>query len=197
MSATVPYRRALDGLEAILATVPAGRWDAPSPCAQWSVRDLAGHVIWGQEQLRCWVTGEEYTGPPGGPGTPHPRHVAGADPVAAWRRVRTACTDSLTDDALARSITLPGLGERPVSAIVTIVANDALIHTWDIGHALGRDVQLPTDLVAESLAWARDNVIRMPGFFGPELAPPSDVDEQTRWLAFLGRAAWQPVTAAA
>ncbi len=27
------------------------------------------------------------------------------------------------------------------------------------------------------------------GFFGPELTPPTDVDEQTRMLAFLGRAA--------
>ena len=197
MSALASYQRAQDGLETMLGTVPADRWDAPSACAQWSVRDVAGHVIWGQEQLRCWLTGEEYTGPPGGPGTPHPGQLAGVDPVAAWRRARTACTDSLTDDALARTITLPGLGVRPLSAMVTIVTNDSLIHTWDIGHALGLDVHLPADLVAASLAWARDNVIRMPGFFGPELVPPSDADEQNRWLAFLGRAAWQPVTAGA
>jgi hypothetical protein len=35
----------------------------------------------------------------------------------------------------------------------------------------------------------------VPGFFGPELTPPPDADEQTRWLAYLGRAAWQPVAA--
>jgi hypothetical protein len=103
----------------------------------------------------------------------------------------------LTDENLDRIISLPGLGDRPISAIVTIVFNDTFIHTWDIGHALGVDMQLPSDLVASSHAWARDNILRVPGFFGPELAPPPDVDEQTRWLAFLGRAAWHPVKAMA
>jgi hypothetical protein len=36
-------------------------------------------------------------------------------------------------------------------------------------------------------------VVRRSGFIGPELTPPEDADEQTRMLAFLGRAAWQPV----
>jgi uncharacterized protein (TIGR03086 family) len=99
----------------------------------------------------------------------------------------------LTDETLDRIISLPGLGERPVESIVTIVFNDTLIHSWDIGHATGVDMQLPSDLVAASHAWARDSILRVPGFFGPELAPPPGVDEQTRWLAFLGRAAWEPV----
>jgi len=56
-------------------------------------------------------------------------------------------------------------------------------------------VRLDPELVPIAFAWARDNVIRVPGFFGPELAPPPDADEQTRWLAYLGRCAWQPVIA--
>lgn len=31
--------------------------------------------------------------------------------------------------------------------------------------------------------------------FEPELTVPAEADEQTRMLAFLGRAAWQPVPA--
>ena len=46
-------------------------------------------------------------------------------------------------------------------------------------------------------AGARDNVVRVPGLFGPELSAPSAADEQTCWLAYLGRAAWQPATASA
>jgi len=189
------YRRAQDGFDAALAAVPADGWNAPSACAQWTVRDVAGHVIWGQDQLRHWATGQPYTVTTGAPGAPHPGELAGGDPFTTWRAARAASVDSLTEDALGRIVSLPGLGERPLSAIVTLLITDHLAHTWDTGHALGIDVQLDPEVVPVSYRWARDNVVRVPGLFGPELAPPPDADEQTRWLAYLGRAAWQPANA--
>jgi hypothetical protein len=60
--------------------------------------------------------------------------------------------------------------------------------------AWATDVRLDPTLVTMAFDWARTNVVRRPGFFGPELAPPADASEQTRMLAYLGRAAWQPVT---
>ena len=189
------YRRAQAEFDAVLTGVPDGAWDAPSACSAWTVRDVAGHLIWGQEQLRHWATGTEYTGAPGGPGTPHPGRLSGGDPVVTWRRARRATDAALSDEALRRTVTLPGMGERPLSAIVTLLVTDHLAHAWDIAHAIGRDVRLPPDLIAGSLAWARNNVIRAPGLFGPELVAPAGTDEQTRWLAYLGRAAWQPAAA--
>jgi uncharacterized protein (TIGR03086 family) len=197
MSRTVlgPYRRAQEGFEAVLRRVPAGGWDAPSECELWTVRDVAGHVIWGQEQLAHWATGREYGRIDGAPGAPHPAGLAGSDPLSTWRTARTAADDTLTADALGRTVTLPGLGETPLSGIVTLLVTDLLAHSWDIGHALGLEVRLEPDLVSGSFAWARDNVIRVPGFFGPELTSPAHADEQTRWLAYLGRVASAPAHA--
>jgi uncharacterized protein (TIGR03086 family) len=189
------YRRAQAEFDAVLAVVPADVWDAPSACSAWTVRDVAGHLIWGQEQLRHWAGGTEYTGAPGGPGTPHPALLTGATPLVTWRAARAATDAVLSDAALRRTVTLPGMGERPLSAIVTLLVTDHLAHAWDIAHAIGLDMRLPRNLIAGSLTWARDNVIRAPGLFGPELAPPADADEQARWLAYLGRAAWQPAAA--
>jgi uncharacterized protein (TIGR03086 family) len=190
-----PYRRAQDGFDAVLSAVPAGGWDAQSECELWTVRDVAGHVIWGQEQLAHWATGQEYGRPDGAPGAPHPAAMAGSDPLSTWRTARTAADDTLTAEALGRTVTLPGLGETPLSGIVTLLVTDLLAHSWDIGHPLGLEVRLEPDLVSGSFAWARDHVIRVPGFFGPELTPPASADEQTRWLAYLGRAAWVPAHA--
>lgn len=183
------YRRAQDGFDAVLRVVSADRWDAPSACSEWTVRDVAGHVIWGQEQLAHWATGQVYGRTEGAPGAAHPAEMAGTDPAATWRAARGASDGTLTEETLGRLVALPALGERPVSAIVTLLVTDLLAHTWDIGHAIGFDVRLDPDLVPGSFAWARDNIIRAPGFFGPELTPPRDADEQTRWLAYLGRAA--------
>lgn len=184
------YRRAQECFDEVLTAVPPDRWDVPSACTQWTVRDVAGHVIWGQEQLRHWATGRPYTRTAGAPGAPHPGEMAGSDPVATWRAARAATLQSLTEDALGRTVSLPGLGEQSVAAVVTLLVTDHLAHAWDIGHALGVDPGLDPALVAGSFAWARNNVIRVPGLFGPELMPPADADEQTRWLAYLGRAAW-------
>jgi uncharacterized protein (TIGR03083 family) len=66
------YGRSQEAFDAVLAAVPDDNWDAPSACARWTVRDVAGHVIWGQEQMRHWATGQEYTCTSGAPGAPHP-----------------------------------------------------------------------------------------------------------------------------
>lgn len=192
MSALASYGRCLDELDRALAAVPAGGWDAQSPCERWSIRDIAGHVIRGQKQMRCWVTGEEYRGLPGGPGTPAPAAIAEGDPLPRWREARAAADTVLKSASLDRMIRAGGVGEHPLAVMVSILTNDSLIHSWDVGHAAGDDPRLPVDLVAASHAWARDNLVRMPGFFGPKLAPPAGADEQTRWLAYLGRASWKP-----
>jgi uncharacterized protein (TIGR03086 family) len=193
---TMPlYRRAQDGFDAILAAVHPDQWDAPSACVQWSVRDVAGHVIWAQHQLRAWATGEDYTETAGAPGAPHPAVLSGEDPLATWRAARAVSVATLTEQALARPTSILGIGEVPLAAVVMLLITDHVGHAWDIGHALGMDVRLDRELVTVAFDRARANVVRRPGFFGPELTPPADADEQTRMLAFLGRAAWQPVPA--
>jgi uncharacterized protein (TIGR03086 family) len=182
------YRRTQDALDAVLATVQPDEWDAPTKCPEWTVKDITGHVIWAQEQLRHWAIGEEYTDGRGAPGAPHPAVLTGDDPLATWRDARARSVAELTDEALTRMITLPGMGEVPLVSMVTTFATDQLAHTWDIGHALGQRVKLDDDLVKGSFAWSRSHILRRPGFFGPEVTVPDGADEQTRWLAFLGRA---------
>src|SRR5262249_22564556 len=128
VSVVWPYQRAQDEFDAAVSSVPSSAWEAPSACAAWTLRDVAGPVIWGQHQRRHWAIGREYTGVAGGPGTPHPGELAGADPVRTWRVARAAVVATLTPDALDRIVSPPGLGERPLSAIVTLLVTDHLAH---------------------------------------------------------------------
>jgi uncharacterized protein (TIGR03086 family) len=194
MDAMQGYQQAQDGFDAVLAAVRPDQWDAPSACADWTVRDVAGHAIWGQRQMQAWAMGTDYADGRGAPGAPHPRDLAGSDPVALWRAARAESVPTLTPEALGRTTSITGLGEVPLAAIVTLLTTDTVVHTWDIGHALDMDVRLDPALVAVAFEWARSNVVRRPGFFGPELTPPAGSDEQTRMLAFLGRAPWERVT---
>jgi uncharacterized protein (TIGR03086 family) len=189
------YRLAQDGFDAVLAAVPADRWDAPSACTEWSLRDVAGHVTWAQHQLRAWATGGDDPELTGAPGSPHPAPMAGDDPVANWRAARAASVPTLTPEALARTTSITGIGDMPLFAMLPLMITDTVAHSWDIAHALDMTVELDPALVATAFDWGRQYAVRRQGFFGPELTAPADADEQTRMLACLGRAAWQPVPA--
>jgi uncharacterized protein (TIGR03086 family) len=181
------YKRAQNGFDEVLAAVPATQWDAPSACEDWTVRDVAGHVIWGQLQMRAWATGEDFESKTGFPGSTDPGELAGVDPVAVWREARESANAVLNEQTMARRITLHGLGEIPLSTMVTLLTTDQLAHTWDIGHPVGVDVRLDPELLPGSYAWALENVTRQPGFFGPEVTSPAGADEQTKLMAYLGR----------
>lgn len=184
------YQHAQDEFEKALAAVGQDDWDTPSTCPGWTVRDVAGHVTWAQRQLHAWATGTPDPAPSGGPGTPHPAAVLGAgDPLAEYRKARAEANAVLTEETLARKITLPGMGEVPIAAVVALLQCDTAVHTWDLGHPLGQQVELPDDVVAAAHEWALRHAVRMPGFFGAEVTPPPDADAQTRMLAYVGRTA--------
>lgn len=186
------YQRAQDGFDEVLATVATGEWDRPSMCAEWTVRDVAGHVVWGQRLTREWAVGREYTGTGGAPGAPHPGadELASDPPLETWRAARDETTEVLTPENLRRRIVTNAFGEIPLEGFVTALVTDFLAHTFDIGHALGREVRLAPELLPFAFAWSRKQVFRVPGGIGPELTPPDASGEQTRLLAFLGRRAW-------
>ncbi|MFC4855738.1 TIGR03086 family metal-binding protein [Actinophytocola glycyrrhizae] len=177
------YTQAQDEFDKMLAAVPPAGWTTPSMCRDWTVRDVAGHAIWGQRQLHSWATGAPDPAPDGAPGMPTPAVMAGEDPLTTWRAARTVPSG----EELKRTVTITGMGEIPVAALLSLLVTDLSAHTWDIGHALGLPVRLPPELVTASFDWARDHVVRRPGFFDQEVPVAQDADAQTRMLAFLGR----------
>ena len=148
-----------------------------SACTEWTVADVAGHLIWGEHQMRVWRPASR-TPHRGAPGTPHPATSAGTDP-AATGGARGRMLAVLTDEALARTATITGMGEVPLGAMVTVWVVDTTTHrgTSPTASAWRSSFSRSGDA---SYDWARANVVRRPGFFGPELTPPDSEDEQTR-----------------
>jgi uncharacterized protein (TIGR03086 family) len=178
------YQRALDGFEALLGDVPATGWDAPSPCAEWCARDVAGHMIGGQHMIRALADGiapPEINTAPG--------RFAGSDPLHSWQEARKDCAAALTPVALRRPIPYGRLGDVPLRDFLGGYILEALIHTWDLGRATGLPVRLDPDLVHHAFATARVVApsLRNAGLLGPVQPAPPRADELSRLLAFLGR----------
>ncbi|MCP3800876.1 TIGR03086 family metal-binding protein [Allokutzneria sp. A3M-2-11 16] len=184
------YRRAQDAFDAVLAKVPQHGWDSASACELWTVRDVVGHVVWGLEVLRHHATGQEYTERTGPPGSENPGELAGDDALAGWRAAREATAAVLTDELIDGPAPQRFLANRPdakVTDVLELMTFDTVVHTWDIGSALGMDVQLEPDLVARSFSLARLVITRTPTTFGPRVPPPPGADAQAKLLTFVGR----------
>ncbi len=175
------YRRLAERFTAVVDAVPADRWASPSPCEEWTARDVVGHVVQSQ---RGYAEGAGEQLPAG----PDPAD----DPAGAWSATRAAVQALLDDPARAGRVVEGRMGTTSIEATMgRFHCVDLVVHGWDLARATGVDDQVPSD----QLAWVRAQVeqlsdlARQPQAFGPEVQAPEGADETTRTMAFLGRRA--------
>lgn len=177
---------ALDLFSARVHAVGPDQWDAPTPCAEWSVRDLVNHLT--AEQL--WVPELVTRGAdPEAVGDAYDGDVLGADPVAAWDTAAAGARKAFAaEGATARTVVL-SYGETPAVAYCAQMTADAVVHAWDLSRAIGAPDRLPARLVdfalAEVTPYADD--LAGTGLFAPPVEPPPGDSPQSRLLAVLGR----------
>ncbi|UQT55214.1 TIGR03086 family metal-binding protein [Streptomyces durmitorensis] len=166
--------------------VGADQWDAPTPCADWSVRDLVNHLaaeqLWVPSLVRDGATidsvGDAFDG-----------DVLGPDPVTSWDTAAAASQEAFREPgALDRTVQL-SFGETAADFYCGQMISDLVVHAWDLSRAIGADERLPEDLVAFSVReikpYAAD--LAKTGLFAPAVEPPQDADAQTELLSLLGR----------
>jgi uncharacterized protein (TIGR03086 family) len=178
--------RAHTYLRAAVAGVLAGRWDAATPCGQWTVRQVVNHARLDQQAYAAAITGE------GGPRSDpfQPADVLGADHVQALDGVLAAVFDAFARLSADAALVPTPLGPLPVRLGASAAALDAGIHAWDIAIATGQDLPLEQEL-AEGLWGAADQrVDRLRDSFGvftPALQQAQGGDRANTLLAFVGR----------
>lgn len=174
------YRRLSSHFADLIAGAPDGAWDDPTPCSDWTVRELVAHVVDSQGLFLGLV------------GRDKPAVDVAVDPVGAWRDTSAVVQADLEDPARA-GVEFEGFfGTQTFEAAVDrFLCLDLVVHGWDLAHATGQDDTIDADDLARVEAGARafGDALRTPGVFGESVDVPDDTDEQTRVLAFLGRRA--------
>lgn len=159
-----------------------GAWDAPTPVAGWTARDVVGHLV-------EWFPGF-LTGGAGLSWDVGPAPAVADDPVGAWRAQAVAVQNLLDAPESADRVVNSPLGELTLAQTLSrIYTPDVFMHTWDLARATGQPEDLDPDLAAEMLAGMEpmDQMLRDSGQFGPRVAVPADADPVTRLMAFIGR----------
>lgn len=177
------YRKRAEIFEAKVAAVAPDDWSNQSPCADWTARDVVGHIVVMHDVMLQRVNRSLSAAP-----------SVADDPRAAFRAARADVEALLADPVLAtREVDTPMGSMTAAEHVDRVVSADMPLHGWDLARATGQDDTIdPAEIANASAAVAGlpEEIMRMPGVFGPALTPPADADEQTKLLAFLGRKAW-------
>jgi uncharacterized protein (TIGR03086 family) len=186
----------------LLAGVRDDQWDLPTPCADWSVRDVAEHLVGGTRRFARALREGSPTEPPGpapsaSPAEPPAPAPPGppADPApgglaAAYREsaadLLAACAAA---GALDRVVTVP-FGQVPGVVALHLRLVEALVHGWDVATATGQVARFDDEAVERALDFSRAQLSRIPPGrrpFGPPQPVADDAPVLDRLVARLGR----------
>ena len=177
----------LDHLEPLLGRVASGiapdALQAPTPCANFDVRGVLGHMIGGATMFAAAFRGE----------TPPATLPELADGAAVVAQAGTALAQLMTairsPGALERRVQAP-FGEVPGDVFARFVVLDGLVHGWDIAVATEQEYEPPDELVAEVDAFARQAItpeMRDGDTFAAAVEAPPGASPIERLAAFTGR----------
>lgn len=178
----------------LVGSLTASDLDRPTPCSEWTVRDLLSHLVAVEDRV-VHIAG-------GGHPFETPSMIEGIADDAwahAWNSRLAPLSEALADDAVLGRIFQHPAGPMPGAAAIGIYASEFAVHAWDLARALGRDAELdPT--VAEAVvgpitaalpAEPRGAEIGIP--FGPVVDVPADAPAFARLVAWVGRnPEWTP-----
>lgn len=159
------------------AKVPAAadKLDNPTPCDDWTVRQVLDHMLDTQRYFTEAARGKESPDPPAS----DPPAVIDDDPVADYERARQATLAAFREPG-AIDRTGPSLG---------IAFADQLIHGWDLATGTGQDATMPPELAAAAFSMVDGQLTaeRRGNAFKPEVSVEADASPQERLLAYVGR----------
>jgi len=157
----------------------AERLDAPVPCEDWTVRDLAEHMM-------TWtpVLAGSGRGAPPAAGTPKA--------VGNWVATLDAGRDDMvavwSDPSAWTGTTTMTASELPASMVGTMVLCELVLHAWDLARGLGEPVGWDDDVLGEVLeAMQQMAPLGRGSAFGDEVPVPGDAELLDRIVAVAGR----------
>jgi len=178
MDPLVAHQRAQDTFANVLVNVASDQLSSPTPCPEWDVKALIGHVVTGNQRVVERAGGQVVRLP--------------EDLGDAYRASAKAAQETFGErHALSRTYQLP-IGEVPGTTFIELRTSDLLVHAWDLAVATGQPTDLDPELAEYVLAFSKQMMSRA-GLrgdgrpFGEEQPCGDERPATDRVAAFLGR----------
>ena len=177
--------RALDQIGALVDGTRSADLDRPTPCDDWDVRTLLGHLVGVPRRVAHVGTG-------GSPfDVPSMAELPDGEHASALKSARADVDRVWGDDAvLDRMLTVPW-GTMPGRAVGFGYVQEFTVHAWDLAVATGRTNELDPALAETCEPFSRQMVPAEtrggPVPFGPVVEVQAGADPYARLVGWLGR----------
>jgi len=188
MDEVATMHRVITETTRVVENIEPAQLDNPSPCDEWTVRDVLNHITGGATMFGLCVRdgnvpdeklGELMTG-----------DNLGADFKGAWT---TAAVDAEASfaipGAMDKIVKLP-FGEMPAGMALNIAIFDVMTHAWDLAKATGQSTALDPEVAGIAYRIAQGMLsddLRAAGMFGQEIAVSDDAPMADRLAGLAGR----------
>ncbi len=174
---------ALIAFTATVIHVPDDAWDNPTPCEDWTVRDLVNHVTSEHLWVPRLLAGERVEEV----GTAYDGDVLGSDPIGAWKAAASTSRQAWVLADLDARVHL-STGRVRAGDYAEQVLTDLAVHRWDLQRGAGVGEALDGAVVMHVL----DHVKNHPSDYSASAAFNGPVDTDSEYahdqlVAMLGR----------
>lgn len=174
--------QALNAVGDLIDGIRDDQWAAPTPCTDWTVRDLVNHLVGVNLAFAARLRDQD-------PPERSADHL-GDDPAGAYRNTGAAVQAGFEQPGVLERTTYHGpLGTISGTAFLHVRITDLLAHGWDLARATGQPAELPEDLAEQALARSQVMMATMSRSdrFAPAQPVADDAPAIDRLVAFLGR----------
>jgi uncharacterized protein (TIGR03086 family) len=164
-------------LQGVLHTIAADDMSRQTPCTQFDVSQLTGHLLKSITAIGG-MAGAEIPEPDEGDSAERQVVAAARPALDAWHH---------------RGLdgTVPfGKGEMPAKGACAILSLEFLVHAWDYAVAVGHDINAPEPLSEYVLGLAHKTIrpeLRGSAGFDDPIDVPADASALDQLIAFTGR----------
>lgn len=164
-------------LQQVLHTVAGDDMSRRTPCSQYDVTQLTGHLAQSITGL-AGLVGADLPEPDPGDSVERQVIALARPALDAWHR-----------HGLDGNVPF-GKAEMPARGACGILSIEFLVHAWDYASAVGHDVDAPEPLVEYVLGLARQTIkpeLRARAGFDEPVNVPADAGALDQLIAFTGR----------
>lgn len=177
------FVRALDQTQQLIDAVEPDDLDLPTPCPEYDVRTLQGHLLSVVGRINLALTG--------GNALDIPSVTTTTDVMGTWKERRARLDLTLADDSVLHQTCKLPWGTLPGAAAIAAYTGELTTHSWDLAKATGRLDRLDDDLATSLLPLVQQFIPAEPRGghvpFGPVVPVPDDAPPYDRLAAWQGR----------
>jgi uncharacterized protein (TIGR03086 family) len=171
--------------------IDASQWGLATPDTEWCVADLVAHVVDEHRWVPPLLHGHDLDAAgkivEGAASTRHDAEL-GSDLAAEWEDASRASLEAVGEaDALDRSVAL-SRGQTPARQYLGEMIFDLVLHSWDLGTAIGYRADLPPNAVEFTYSQVKEmGDLSATGLFAAPIEVPDNASTMDKLLAATGR----------